>query len=343
MGYKTILSMEKIKFWGGLPKYRLIIESVLDQVQRGVLKTGDMLPSINDMRQDYHLSRETILKAYNELKNKGIIYSTPGKGYYISSTSINIQKKVLVIFDELTDYKQSLLESLTEQLKEFAAHEIVFHHHNQALFKSFLEGYKDEYPYFIIVLPLYPGASKELQLISTKKIYIIDHAPTEIMKNYPGVYQDFREDIYRGLKHGVEYLRKYKDVVFLYRKKSYIVSRLMDGFNAFCNDFSIQGKISGEGETCPIQKDSLYVIVDNEDLICTVKKIMQMNLKPGKDVGIISYNETPLKEIIANGLATISTDFGKMGATVARDLQENAEKTVINPSRLVIRGSMLRE
>jgi DNA-binding transcriptional regulator YhcF (GntR family) len=334
--------MKKIKFRGGLPKYRQIVTSVLDQVQRDVLKTGHMLPSINDMCREYKLSRDTVLKAYNELKNKGVIASAPGKGYYIASSFTNIQKKVLVIFDELTDYKQVLLHSLTENLKDFAAHEIVFHHHNQQIFKSFLEVYQGEYSYFIIVLPLYKNVLEDLKAIAGKNVYIIDHAPAEIMKKYPGVYQDFKADIYNGLVKGEQHLRAYEKIIFLYREKSYIVSRLIDGFKAFCNDYFITGEVSDKGESCPIQKDSLYIIVDNEDLICTVKKMMEMHYEPGRDVGIISYNETPLKEIIGNGLATISTDFGKMGSTVACHLQGNKEEMVINSSRLVIRGSMLK-
>jgi hypothetical protein len=34
-------------------------------------------------------------------------------------------------------------------------------------------------------------------------------------------------------------------------------------------------------------------------------------LKVGKDVGIISYNETPWKQFILDGIITISTDLKK--------------------------------
>ena len=44
---------------------------------------------------------------------------------------------------------------------------------------------------------------------------------------------------------------------------------------------------------------------------------MNDNLVIGKQVGIISYNETPLKKIILNGITTISTDFEAMGIEAA--------------------------
>ena len=35
----------------------------------------------------------------------------------------------------------------------------------------------------------------------------------------------------------------------------------------------------------------------------------------GKEIGVISYNETPLKDLL--GITVISTDFNQMGATAA--------------------------
>ena len=42
----------------------------------------------------------------------------------------------------------------------------------------------------------------------------------------------------------------------------------------------------------------------------------------GKDIGILSYDETPLKEILAGGISVISTDFRKMGETAAEMIKE---------------------
>ena len=44
-----------------------------------------------------------------------------------------------------------------------------------------------------------------------------------------------------------------------------------------------------------------------------IEKIIDCNKEVGKDVGVISYNETPLKKIILNGITTVSTDFMMMG------------------------------
>ena len=41
------------------------------------------MPSINQLSRDYKVSRDTVFKAFIDLKERGIIDSTPGKGYYV--------------------------------------------------------------------------------------------------------------------------------------------------------------------------------------------------------------------------------------------------------------------
>ncbi len=54
------------------------------------------------------------------------------------------------------------------------------------------------------------------------------------------------------------------------------------------------------------------------DLVLLLKKINQTKLKLGKDIGFISYNETPVKEILRDVIPVISTDFKNLGDTAAQ-------------------------
>ena len=70
-----------------IPKYRQIVDSVVNAIANGVLKRGDKIPSLNDIVKQYNLSRDTVLAAFKELKDRKIISSTPGKGYYIQTSN----------------------------------------------------------------------------------------------------------------------------------------------------------------------------------------------------------------------------------------------------------------
>jgi DNA-binding LacI/PurR family transcriptional regulator len=60
----------------------------------------------------------------------------------------------------------------------------------------------------------------------------------------------------------------------------------------------------------------------------------------GQDIGIISYNDTPLEEILAGGITTLSADFTQMGKTTAALIKQQAIDTVENPWKLTIRKSL---
>ena len=44
----------------------------------------------------------------------------------------------------------------------------------------------------------------------------------------------------------------------------------------------------------------------------------ELQLKLGQELGILSYNETPMKEIIRSGISVVSVDFVKLGQSISR-------------------------
>jgi DNA-binding LacI/PurR family transcriptional regulator len=69
-----------------------------------------------------------------------------------------------------------------------------------------------------------------------------------------------------------------------------------------------------------------------------VKKIRQTSFLLGREIGIISFNETPLKELL--NMTVITTDFVAMGRTAAQLLLEKKRVKVNNPFYTIRRGSL---
>ena len=70
-----------------------------------------------------------------------------------------------------------------------------------------------------------------------------------------------------------------------------------------------------------IREKEVYLILNSQydlGLIELVRGARELHYKVGRDISIISYNESPINEIILNGLTTISTDVRHMGIHVAR-------------------------
>jgi len=77
-----------------------------------------------------------------------------------------------------------------------------------------------------------------------------------------------------------------------------------------------------------------------DDLVELIEKIISLNLKVGKDIGVISYNETPIKKIILDGITTISTDFKLLGEKTAELVLSNSAEHIAIPFLVTQRNSL---
>src|SRR5687767_2014026 len=96
----------KLDLKSGIPKYKQIVRSIYAAIENNVLKEGTQIPSFNELSDEYGISRNTVITAYMELKAKGVISSSPGKGFYVSNTNLQYAHKIFVLFDELSAYKE---------------------------------------------------------------------------------------------------------------------------------------------------------------------------------------------------------------------------------------------
>lgn len=64
-------------------KYRGILEWVKQQIEDEKFKTGDKLPSIRLLAEQFQCSKNTVVKALHELEKQHIIYAKPKSGYYV--------------------------------------------------------------------------------------------------------------------------------------------------------------------------------------------------------------------------------------------------------------------
>lgn len=322
----------------GIPKYKQIIKSIEESILNGVYKRGDKLPSINSIKFRFSLSRDTVLLAYNDLKTRGIIQSVPGKGYYVKTENVDTQQKIFLLFDELNGFKEELFNSFIENLGDNIEVDIFFHHFNHNVFNKLIYDNIGIYNTYVIM----PANLKEtdifLERLPTDRVYILDQMHQELSK-YPSIFQNFEKDIFSALSNGLELLRKYKKLILLFQK-DIEPKGMLHGFEKFCrkNDFEYE-VIDVIGDRIP-EKGEVYLIPDDRNLIRVIKKIKELDLVLSEDLGIISYNDTLLKEIVENGITTISTDFKAMGKRLAEMIINKEFAQIENPNNLIIRKSL---
>ncbi|HEX5167749.1 MAG TPA: GntR family transcriptional regulator [Cyclobacteriaceae bacterium] len=350
LGIMESLKQLKIDSDSRMPKYRQIVNSIMSEIAKGTLKVGQRIPSINEISEEYYLSRDTVEKAYNQLKGKKIIVSAKGKGYYVARAVVASRVNVLFLMNKLSSYKLKIYNSFVNSLGSHAAVDLKIYHCDEKLFLSELEESVGAYDYYV-VMPhfkdenlLHKTVTRQvfdaLKAIPHDKLIFIDNIIPEL-KPGAAVYQDFKMDIYDALSEGSEYLRPYEKLILVYPQKSLYPYplRILHGFQKFCTDFNFSFEVLNEIDSdMELHPKDAYIIIEENDLVSLVKQIRDKNLTMGRDIGIISYNDTPLKDLL--GITVISTDFEAMGETTAYMIQSKKKEVVKNAFRFINRNSI---
>ncbi len=91
------------------PVYEQLIEQLEKFVLLGVLLPESQLPSVRSLSMELSINPNTIQKAYSELDMRGIIYSVPGIGCFVSKDA-----KELLLAHSRSKLKQ--LQALVAEL-----------------------------------------------------------------------------------------------------------------------------------------------------------------------------------------------------------------------------------
>ena len=83
------------------PIFEQIIDQVIHYVSIGILQSEDKLPSVRSLAEDLKINPNTVVKAYAELENKGVIVSSYKRGYFIASGEVKDEWKIR----ELEEFK----------------------------------------------------------------------------------------------------------------------------------------------------------------------------------------------------------------------------------------------
>lgn len=338
-----ILKIIQIDELSSTPKYLQLGNSILNAIQQGLIKKGDLMPSINEISFEYEISRVTVEKGYNHLRSLGILASVPGKGYFIKSIESPQQLKIFLMFNKLSTHKKIIYDALVETLGNQAAIDFYIYNNDFGLFRRLLEDRKEDYTHFVIIPHFTESGENSFELINSlpkEKLILLDKIAPNISGNFGAVYENFEKDIYKSLEEARLPLAKYHTLNIIFPENSYFSTDIIKGFTNFCRDYAFEHRVIASIAEEDICLQEAYINLMEDDLVILLEKIIAKNFTLGKDVGVISYNETPLKKLLMNGITTISTDFSAMGRTVAEMILNNSKAQIENPFYLTLRASI---
>ncbi len=318
-----------------LLKFQQLIDSINEAISKNLLQVGDMLPSVNQLCKESALSRDTVFKAYAELKNRGVIESVPNRGYFVAKAVT----KVFLFLDTFKAYKEVLYGSFLENLPETIAVDLHFHHYNIDDFEKIIKESLGKYTKYIIMNFDHERVPEIIRQIPASKLLVIDWN-VNAQEGISTIHQDFGQALYDSLESGLNLIHKYNKFIYLYPSFTYHPQISIKYFEKFCQDHQISYKTLYDIKKFDIQEGELYLLVSDRTLAKFLDQCHLKNMTLGQDVGVISYNETPMKKYVKDGITVISTDFELMGKKIAEFVITSEKVNMVIPSKLTVRKSI---
>lgn len=333
---------QKINPDSEIPKFKQVANLIIADIEAGIFKQGQQVPSINETSEELLISRDTVEKAYNYLKDKGILLSVRGKGYYVSQVNVYKEIKVALILNKLSNYKRSIYYSLVKTLGTRATVDVYIYNYDLEEFTRIIDNQLTRYDYYII-LPNFKTESADVARVIRKlpheRVLLIDRN-LESLRDYPIVYQEYEKDIIEALSCGLSLIRKYSGLTLVFPIDQYYSKNIVRGFRIFCQVNNIPHAVVDQIRPELVEKGKAFVVVSDDDLYSLIRIVRQKGYKLGGDTGVIAYNENPVKELLEHGITTISTDHDEIGRLAAQMILTRDFRRIKSPFEFILRNSL---
>ena len=319
-------------------KYKQVVHFVENNIISGNYRIGDKIPSANSFVMRFGISRSSVFLALDELKSRGLIESAPKIGFFVSCDRVKINERILLFFNEFTPFKEDIYSSFMSEIGPDSTVDILFHNYNRTVFEKLLRGTKGKYTSYVLM----PGKFTDIEPVLDYldgHIVLVDHFDRSLIGKYSSVGQDFEIDTYRALLTGLDRIKKYRKVTLIQRSEKEPEERY-SGICRFCEENGFEHDFISSINGVSIEPGTLYITAEDHEMVAILKQADGRGLTLGSDFGLISYNDTLVKEILAGGISILSTDFKGMGITVAEMIKDKTVRTVANPCKLTIRSSI---
>jgi len=327
-------------------KYRQIVDGIIEAVRLGQLRRGELLPSVSALCAEFGLAKATVIKAYAVLGERGVVNAVRRKGYFVATEAVGHRAKVMLLFDEFPAYKQAIYDSFKRELGGSAIVDIYFHHCVPALLESLLLDNLRRYDLVALMPFADETVERILSGIDKGKVLILDRAD-HAGRGFSFIVQEFEESVRLCLGSALGLLAKYRKLFLVFPPGAEVAIRssqapreILRGFERFCMENGLEHEVLAEATGLPLRKGDAVLLIDDNDLVTVVEKSRELDLRLGEDVGIVSYNDTPMKRVVDRGITVISTDFEELGRRAARFVLDRHPVQEVVPTRLIRRNSL---
>jgi DNA-binding transcriptional regulator YhcF (GntR family) len=334
--YKQIYEMEGIN---GLSKHEQLVNGILNAIQNKELSQGDMLPSVNNLINEFGFARETIAKAYKDLVKRGIVESKNRVGFFVSNNNVKQHLRIALVLFAFDAFQETFYKIFRSKLGKGVHIDVFFHHNNIEVLDSTIQTIRGRYGMYVVAPIPHHRTASILETLPMDQFLMIDRYE-KINGDHAYVAQEFKSSSYKVFTELKDTIKKYDAMIYYHRPAADTPIEILQAFKAFVKDHKVNHEIRPEYVPGTLEKGKVYFTINNTELWSMLKDCKLKGWKPGKDVGILSHNDEVVKELVFDGITTYAADFRMMAEKAAEFVLKRKKIQEIIPTVLIRRKSL---
>lgn len=331
-----------------LLKYKEVKQNILDMIR--LSKPGESLPPRMKMMEDFHVTRTTIDKAVSELTQEGALYSVRGSGTYIAESASHqaaAPSWAVVLPNILHDTYPGILRGVEDVASKNSINVIICNTENSTgkesvyirnLISSGVKG--------IIIIPAMIGDSdfaafsslqqNRIPFVFCNRFLSNISAPFVGSNSFHGGLLATEHLISQGYRH-IAYVSLPIYNASFDRYQGYLSALcragipLRDDYVVFHDSF--HGEQIGYRSTLELldrhpEIDAVFAFNDAIAVNC-YQAIMDHGLTPGRDIGLVGYDNTKICEIPSVHISSIqfkNYEIGKKAAEILLEIHQGGQR-----------------
>ena len=210
-------------------------------------------------------------------------------------------------------------------------------------FEHIIRYNKTEFTDFIII-PNFIGVdelkAKEAinRYVPKEKLLLLNRRLDGLTGSYKMIYHDLESVIYQCMFALKSRIDSYGRIELHFPASSTISRGLIRGFQKYCIQYSVESKmVFKDFEKVELTKDTLYFVLCDSDLELIVSKIQSSSWNIGQEIGLITFDDTPLKATL--GITAITFNYEQMSQIGASMIMEGNIQQIAQSYQLADRNS----
>jgi hypothetical protein len=145
-------------------------------------------------------------------------------------------------------------------------------------------------------------------------------------QNFVATYMEFESEMTTLLEKHFQLFRKYEGLILVFPRGGLFPGDITRAFHNFCKIHQIPYQQKEELHSEDVKRGLAFMILEDTTLAAFVEITAEKGLIIGRETGVLSYEDSPLKRIVANGITVIETiqdNCGQQGSQINKTASEH--------------------